>query len=357
MAANIEVNKDGRAAFVSGRDTPGWHGLGTTVEGLMTMDEVMDLSHLSGWNVRREPLVHRSGNKSLRFEDTTLNDDGVDTVATHYAVIRTNPFTGEPEALAVVGGRYREHQNEELFEFAENVISLGGAKWDTAGSLDSGRRVFGTMEIPSEFVLDPMGRGDTVRTYLGVASSHDGTMPITTFVTPVRVVCQNTLTMALRGNQRVYKVRHTERADARLAEARKSLNIAHGFFGEIEREAQELIQREITNKKFHEIVRTFVAVPDENTDDDGKVTNQAAVTRATNTVDFITDLYRESGTMDNVRGTAWGALNALTEYLDWFRPTRGDNKTENLLSAQMGIASSDTAKADALSIVKELTAA
>lgn len=355
MPANIEVNEDGRAAFVSGRGEPGWHRLGTTVEGLMTMEEVMDLAHLSGWNVRREPLAHRSGNKSLKFESIDP-ETGKRTVYA-FAIVRDNPFTGEPEALAVVGSKYREHQNEELFQFAENVISLGGAKWDTAGSLDEGRRVFGTMEIPSEFVLDPMGRGDTVRTYLGVASSHDGTMPITAFVTPVRVVCQNTLTMALSGNQRVYKVRHTENADERLIAARKSLNIAHGFFGEVEREAQALIQREITNKKFHEIISTFVDVPDERTNDDGKVTNQAAVTRATNTVDFITDLYRESGTMENVRGTAWGAFNAVTEYLDWFRPTRGENKETNLLTAQMGVSSTDEQKSRALSIVKELTTA
>lgn len=339
MPANIEVAEDGRAAFVSGRGEPGWHQLGTTVEGLMTMEEVMDLSHLSGWNVRLENLRHRHGNLSLMVEGL-------------HAVIRDNPFTGDPEALAVVGDKYRPHQNEEVFQFAEDVISLGGAKWDTAGSLDNGRRVFGTMIIPREFVLDVKGAADHVRTYLGVATSHDGTMPITSFMTAIRVVCQNTLTAALAGNDRVYKVRHTLNAESRLDDARKALRVAHGYFGELEAEAKALYETACTNRQFDRIVRQFVGVPDEKVKDD-KVINQAAITRATNTVDVISDLYREAGTMDNIRGTGWGAWQALVEFQDWYRPTRGKGAKENLLRAQMGV-TTDSDKSAALGIVKEV---
>lgn len=339
MPANIEVADDGRAAFVSGRGEPGWHMLGTTVDGLMTQDEVMDKSHLAGWNVRLEDLRHRHGNKSLTVEGL-------------HAVVRDNPFTGEPEALAVVGDKYKTHQNEDVFEFAENVISLGGAKWDTAGSLDGGRRVFGTMLVPQSFILDSQGAADRVNTYLGVATSHDGTMPITSFMTGVRVVCQNTLTAALHGNQRVYKVRHTKNAEGRLEDARQALRVAHGYFGELEQEAHALYEAACTNKQFDNIVRTFVGVPDERVSD-GKVINQAAITRATNTTDLIHDLYREAGTLDGIRGTGWGAWQALVEFQDWYRPVRGKNKQKNLLTAQMGV-TSDTDKSNALSIVKEL---
>lgn len=336
MVANIEQSVDGRAAFFSGRGEPGWHNLGTVIEGLATLDEAMSLSHTGGWDVRKEPVIYNGKE-----------------VPGLFVTSRINPFTNEREAIWTVGSKYKPHQNEEAFAFTENIINLGGANWDTMGSLDNGKRVFGTLVIPQEFVLDPKGASDRVKTYLGVATSHDGTLPITSFMTGIRVVCQNTLTMALAGNQRTYKVRHTKNAEGRLEDARQALRVSYAYFGELEQEARALYETAITNRKFDEIVKTLWPIPDEVVKD-GKVSNQGAITRAKNTGDYVSTLYREAGTLDNIRGTAWGAFNALTEYFDWYRPTRGDSGDLNLLKAQMGLNESDTDKATALSVVREL---
>jgi len=98
--------------------------------------------------------------------------------------------------LGVVGERYHVLQNEDLFSFGDNILD-GGGRWETAGSLKGGRVVFGSLALERETVLDPNGVADVVKTYLLINTSHDGSIAIQASITPVRVVCANTLNVAL----------------------------------------------------------------------------------------------------------------------------------------------------------------
>lgn len=347
---NIEII-DGTALFASGRGEPGWHKLGVTVEGLMTKQEALEKAHLANWNVRKEELRHF----------TTEAD--VLTVPDKFVLLRDNPINNEVEAMSVVGNSYKVFQNEEAFTFAQDIVDIG-ARWDTAGSLDKGRRVFGSLIIDRDFTLDPDGANDKVVTYLLVATSHNGSLALTYVITPVRVVCQNTLNIALGNHSAAYSIKHTKKADTRLIEARKALNVTFDFMDDFEAEAKELFEREVTKQKFDTIVKAVFGdrpTPDITVQDDGsnKVSNQAAITRWENKRDLLHDIYGGTGDVmnntENIRGTAWGAWNAFTEYADWYRQTRGDSN--NLYEGHLGLTANVTDfKREALDAVKELTA-
>lgn len=341
MVANIEGQN---AAF--GRSNPAWHGLGTVVDGLMTTDEALDLANLSDWNVRKEPLTH------------TMDDGTTFEIPDKFVTTRTNPVTQEREVLAIVGNKYSVMQNEDAFAFTDNVADQGGAQWDTAGSLDEGRRVFGSMVLGDGIVLDPNGRADAIENYLLIATSHDGSLAVTAAITPVRVVCQNTLTMALGNNPRAYAVKHTDRMDLRLQTARKVLGVSHKYLDTFEKEAQTLIQTEITNAKFVDIIGALDPEPTERLNGEGDVLNKSAITRWENRRDLLVDIYTGRGDLpfynERAHGTAWGAVQAVVEYADYYRHTRGGT---DLATAALDVRGTDPVtrlKADALAATKQV---
>ena len=220
MAHNLEF-VNGQASFYSLRE-PAWHGLGTVVNEEHTTSEVMDIAHLSGWDVR--------------LEDVYLPDTYTST-KNAFMVVRNHPEDGHPDVLAIVGERYKTVQNEELFQFADNL--LDGARWETAGSIKQGRVVFGSLALERETVLDPSGVADKVNTYLLVNTSHDGSVSVQASITPVRVVCQNTLNVALSGVKQSFKMRHTQSLDGRVAVAREALGLANTYLDEFDKLAKE----------------------------------------------------------------------------------------------------------------------
>jgi phage/plasmid-like protein (TIGR03299 family) len=314
MAHELET-VNGQTAFASLRE-PAWHGLGTVFTEEVSTTQMLELAHLDNWNVRLEDVEIPSGfesDKSYSF------------------VVRDNPFTSDQkDILGVVGERYVPLQNEALFEFADNILDAGG-RWETAGSIKNGRVVFGSLALERETVLDPNGVSDKVNTYLLVNTSHDGSIAIQASITPVRVVCANTLNLALgRGNRGVkqsFKIRHTQTANGKVQAAREALGLANAYMDEFDKLAQAMIQTEISKAKFDEIVALAYPAPkDENA--------KASVTKHNSKIDLINEIY--VGDYNNtIAGTAWGAFNALTERLDWYRNGRkGSN--ESILAAASG---------------------
>lgn len=327
MVAAVEVGQNGEAAFASLRE-PAWHGLGTVFESEVSTSEMLRLAHLNDWNVRLEavPLPHEAYKE-------------------WFMVVRDNPFTSAPDVLGIVGKRYKEVQNEDLFSFGDNILD-GGGRWETAGSIKNGTVVFGSLALERETVLDPSGVSDVVNTYLLVHTSHDGSLAVQASVTPVRVVCQNTLNMALRGVKQSYKIRHTQTVDGRVQAAREALGLANQFMDEFDKMAADLFEREINDIKFDEIVKAIYPVPD--------VDVKGSMTKWQNKTDLIWDIYR-SETQDGIRNTAWGALNALTERLDWYRTARGEN-SESIAAAASGFdVAVNAEKGRILSAVQTLT--
>ena len=316
MAHNLETNGD-EVAFAL-RGAPAWHNLANRI---FNQDEdvntqtMLDEAKLSNWNVRLSPITE--------FINPEWND-----VSDSHLVLRTNPFNSETDVLATVGKRYKVIQNEELFAFADAIHDANPeCRWESAGSLKKGKVVFGTVDIPRTMVIDPQGANDQTKLYLIVWTSHDGSVAVQAAITPVRVVCQNTLNLAMKQSKQSFKIRHTQSAEGRIQVARETLGLALGYFDEFEKEAQELFKQEITDAEFSKLIRTIYPKP---ADDASKV----ALTKWENKVVLIDDLYHNSPTNANIKGTKWGAFNALTERLDYFRSGRGNS--ESLMASASG---------------------
>lgn len=324
MAHMLEQYGD-MASFASLRE-PAWHGLGTILDSEVSTQEMLEVAHLAGWNVRLAD-VDLPGRSHKNY----------------FAVTRTNPFDNGTDVLGVVGERYKVLQNEELFSFADNM--LDGGRWETAGSIKNGTVVFGSLALDREVVLDESGVGDKINTYLLVHTSHDGSLAVQASVTPVRVVCQNTLNAALHGVKQSFKIRHTSTVTGKVQAAREALGLANTYLDEFEKEAQTLIQKEITADTFFEIIKTAYPEPDKDV--------KGSLTKWTNKVDTLWDIYQgDTVAQAGIMNTAWGAYNTLTERLDWFRNPRGGN-AEGVLAAASGFdAATNAEKNRLLKVVK-----
>jgi phage/plasmid-like protein (TIGR03299 family) len=336
MAHELET-QNGVASFASFRE-PAWHGLGTVFTEEKNTAEMLATANLNNWNVR---LV------DVEIPNTLTSDKN------YQYVVRTNPTnSSQTDVLGVVGERYTPLQNEELFAFGDNILD-GGGRWETAGSIRGGRVVFGSLALERETVLDPNGVADKVKTYLLINTSHDGSIAIQASITPVRVVCANTLNLALgskRGKNAIkqsFKIRHTQTANGKVQVAREALGLANKYMDEFDRLANAMIQKEITAQQFNEIVLLAYPKPDED--------KKGSIKKWENKVDVINDIY--TGQFNGmIAGTAWGALNALTERLDWHRSARGGNNESLLASASGFDATINAEKNRLLTIVKNTLA-
>jgi phage/plasmid-like protein (TIGR03299 family) len=313
------------ASFASLRE-PAWHGLGTILDHEVSTSEMLRVAHLAGWDVRLDD-IDLPGRSHKNF----------------FAVTRKNPFDGDRDVLGVVGERYKVLQNEDLFSFADNM--LDGGRWETAGSIKNGTVVFGSLALDREVVLDPNGATDKVNTYLLVHTSHDGSLAVQASVTPVRVVCQNTLNYALSGVKQSYKIRHTSTVTGKVQAAREALGLANKYLDEFEKEAQTLIEKQISADTFFDIVKAAYPEPDKDV--------KGSLTKWTNKVDTLWDIYQgDTVAQAGIMNTAWGAYNTLTERLDWFRNPRGGN-AEGVLAAASGFdAATNAEKNRLLKVVK-----
>jgi phage/plasmid-like protein (TIGR03299 family) len=293
-------------------------------------------ANLNNWNVR---LV------DVEIPNTLSSDKE------YQYVVRTNPTNNsQTDILGVVGERYHVLQNEDLFSFGDNILD-GGGRWETAGSIRGGRVVFGSLALERETVLDPSGVADKVKTYLLINTSHDGSIAIQASITPVRVVCANTLNLALGSKKnkikQSFKIRHTQTANGKVQIAREALGLANAYMDSFDLMAKAMIEKEITAQQFNDIVLAAYPKPESE--------KKIAITKWTNKIDSINDIY--TGEFNGmIANTAWGALNALTERLDWHRSARGGSN-ESLLAAASGFDATITAEKNRLlSVVKNTLA-
>jgi phage/plasmid-like protein (TIGR03299 family) len=328
MAHMLEQYGD-MASFASLRQ-PAWHGLGTILTDEVTTLQMLEAAHLDKWNVRCEEVMlparsHRN----------------------YFATVRTNPFDGGDDVLGVVGERYKVLQNEDLFAFGDNI--LDGARWETAGAIKNGTVVFGSLALERESIIDKNGVGDKVNTYLLVHTSHDGSLAIQASITPVRVVCQNTLNMAVgakgKSAKQSFRIRHTATVAGKITAAREALGMAHKYMDEFDIQAQAMFEQFVTADKFFEIVKAAYPEPDADV--------KGALTKWTTKVDTLFDIWN-GPTNVGIKESAWGTYNTLTERLDWYRNPRGGN-AESVLAAASGFdAATNAEKNRLLGIVKEL---
>lgn len=324
-------------SLVDSRQNPSWHTAANKVwnsdEAQPNISELMDSAHLSNWNIRLEPISELAPQHNFLSES--------------FLVVRNNPFTeNQTDVLSTVGSRYKVVQNEDLFAFAQNLHdSNPDVTVDSAGSFKNGRVVFGSWNVPSTLVLDPKGANDKTNLYLVVYTSHDGSVAVQAAITPVRVRCQNTLNFAMRVAKQSFKIRHTATAEGKIAAAREALGLSVAYFDEFSKQAETLFQREVTDKKFSEIINALYPKPEQD--------KKGSLTKWENKVVLLDELYHNSETNANIKGTAWGVVNALTERLDYYRTARKGNG-ENLVYSASGFDPVITAEKN--SIVKKVLA-
>lgn len=293
MSANIE------SMMWSGA-TP-WHGLGTKVETEQTSENAIKLAGLD-WDVSTQPLLANLA------PEAGLNVDGLAAVQGFKATVRSS----DKKVLGVVGGRYQPIQNADAFAFFDGIVGAGEAVYHTAGSLDSGRKIWLMAKLPQDMVI-PGFKDEAMERYLLLSNSHDGSGALRAFATTVRVVCQNTLNMALRGSAgEGISIRHTRNAAARLQEAKRVFSYATAYYDSMRTVAAGLAQAKYTEKQMVSLVESIFPAESED-----EVSTRTANNRA-----LVMDLFDNGRGHQPIRGTAWAALNAVTEFVSHHRGTR-----------------------------------
>lgn len=330
MVAAIASN--GTSDLFASHREPAWHGLGTVFQQEVTdYMQMLDLAGLSGWDVREEDLFIES-ERSINWASTAK------------AIVAT--IGDEDRVLGVTGSRYEIVQNEDAFSFLQSLHD--GARWETAGAIKDGRVVFGSMAFDRDFVLDPSGVADVVKSYLLVHTSHDGSTGVAGGVTPVRVVCQNTLNLAIKsGITQKFNIRHTIKADERMRAEAEAWRVAHTYMDAFEAEAASLYAQKVTDSQFMGIVEGMFPRPVED--------KKGAEAKWENKVNLFSQAWNGAPNA-GIKNTGWGALNALTEANQWGRKTQNTkNGAENFSAAGAGFdIPTNTFRNTALAAVKAL---
>ena len=195
MAALVET-------MYSTREKP-WHGLGVVVKEAPTSEEALRLAGLD-WNVVQEAIYTPFREKIEGFKANVRDTDR--------------------KVLGVVSDRYKVVQNVEAFSFTDELLGHG-VRYETAGSLSGGRRVWLLARLPREYII----AGERISPYLVFSNTHDGSGSVKVAVTPVRVVCNNTLNLALETAQRSFSMVHTGNISDKITEARDTLFKAESY--------------------------------------------------------------------------------------------------------------------------------
>jgi phage/plasmid-like protein (TIGR03299 family) len=218
--------------------------------------------------------------------------------------------------LGVVGSRYKVIQNHEMFSFADYLLDAG-AQFETAGSLRGGEVVFAAMEIPSEHIEIKGDNGQT-KSYLVLANGHNGLFPFRALVTPVRVVCMNTLNAALGDAKTSFTIRHTAKVEGKIAEAKRALGITHRVMDEFRVGAESLILKKMSEKDAIRVITSVFPLSEDEKRDKKVFSDRAAQTLA---------IWKNAENLEGVRETAWGVWNAIGEYLDHGVAYRGGQRS------------------------------
>ena len=325
MADNIMSLADGTSAFAENNERESaWHGLGQTVTGAMTASEAIRHAHLDGWNVRTVPTFAQIGDAQVEIADRFA------TVAD----IRKTADGDERETriFDVVGSNYVPIQNERAFDLCDLIVDASGAHYETAGALGDGRKTFLSMRMPDGVSV----KGDANDIYLVVQNTHDGSGSLRIITTPIRVVCQNTLTMALRGAQTSWTIRHTKSADQNVSVARQQLSLVFEATNEWATLMTDLAETTVTDKQIADLLNGMYDTDNEDLSARAKTMNEAHV-------GGIMSLWNNSATMTELDKTAWRAYNAYTEYFDWFATVRDTkNGDEGMARASRSVSDAMT---------------
>lgn len=289
------------------KDAP-WHGLGTYVgDSPIPASEAIVKAGLD-WTVKLNGL--------FCYNIATCGYDAVDG---HSAIVREF----DSKILGVVGSRYEPIQNIEVFNFADSLVEEGEVLYHTAGSLKGGRVVWMLAKIQYDGQLIIGDSNDVVDKYLLFTTSHDGSKALRCLFTTVRVVCNNTLNIAMKASKEGMYIKHCGNLFEKRKEARRVLGIANQEFEIFKRKADILQRQQLPYQQMYDVFLQNIVPGD---------TAKAANIRGEIATLFVSGRGQKQ---EGVANTAWAALNAVTEYADYYRSTKGEDENR-LFSTWLG---------------------
>lgn len=283
-----------------------WHGFGTYVgdQGIIG-DRVLEAAGLD-WEVEKRPLFTPSYES-----DGGILVDSLSEITSHRSIVRTS----DNSILGIVGKGYTPLQNGQAVALLDGLAESGQVTYHTAGSLRDGRRVWLLAKVDSYSVIGD----DRVDEYLMLWNSHDGSSALRVLWTKVRVVCANTANAALSaGRGQGMTVRHTVNMMHRLDQANEILGVGRSVFSESRDFDRQLVRLQMNSSRWANFADELFPIPDGQ--EDGRSKTIAMKKR-----DKLTELFEvgRGQDMPGVAGTGWAAYNALTEYTNYHRTTRG----------------------------------
>lgn len=312
-----------------------WHGLGVQVSDNLTPDQMLEAAGLD-WKVEKKALVV---------------DELDHTLTSHFAMVRDS----DQKILGICGQEYQPTQNHDVFEFFDKFCKAGDMKMETAGSLHGGKRVWGLAKINGGFML---GGKDEVEGYILLDNPHIWGRSLQILFTPIRVVCNNTLTAALRNNtnqENTFRMSHDRAFDDQIKQqAAEKVGLAMKALDVFKDKAEFLAQKRAKDQKvlefFSKLVNPDLFQTAQEMSEDGTV-NRSDLGR---TVNRLMDIVHTQPGADlkTSAGTWWGAFNAVTYYYDH---VAGTDQDKRLTSAWFGSAA--TRKRQALDLAVEFAEA
>ena len=291
MAALVET-------MYSTREKP-WHGLGVVVKEAPTSEEALRLAGLD-WNVVQEPIYTPFREKIEGFKANVRDSDR--------------------KVLGVVSDRYKVIQNVEAFSFTDELLGQG-VRYETAGSLSGGKRVWLLARLPREYII----AGERISPYLVFSNTHDGSGSVKVAVTPVRVVCNNTLNLALETAQRSFSMVHTGNISDKITEARDTLFKAESYMDRLGAEFEQLHQQKVTDAEVQKYIELLIPLESNATRTQEKNVNRLR--------EDLAMRYYDAPDLQKVGKNAYRFINAVSDFATHAEPLRRTaNYSENLFS-------------------------
>jgi phage/plasmid-like protein (TIGR03299 family) len=283
---------------------PPWHGLGQELAGPATAEQAIKAANLD-WEVGMQPVYAEGGGHSLR-------------VPRSFAVVPLHRWgKADCPVYGLVSAGYRLLQNRDAFRFFDPIVGRDAAVYHTAGALGDGKRVWILAKLPKEILVV----GDDIsHKYLLLSNSHDGKSSVQIKFTPVRVVCQNTLTMALSKGP-MLRVPHTGDLQEGLRQAERNLGLIHKHFDDLRTTFQAMTRITINSARLATYVKLVFPDPSDLED-------EQAVARVHRDRAIAAHLFQEGHGNDSkgVAGTLWAAYNGVVESVDFAVSKRTDKE-------------------------------
>ena len=291
MVANVET-------MFSVRERP-WHGLGTVVESAPSSKEALELAGLD-WQVHQKDISVLWGRTIPGYKANVRDTDGA--------------------VLGVVTDKYRVVQNEDAFAFTDELLGEG-VKYETAGSLNGGKKVWILARLPREYVIS----GERISPYLVFSNTHDGSGAIRVAITPIRVVCNNTLNLALARAERSFSMIHTGNINEKFEEAKKTLFMADTYMEELGKEFERLRSIKVSDAQVEEYVNMLIPL-----DEDATATQ---IKNARTLRNDILTRYFDAPDLKVLGKNAYRFVNAASDFATHANPLRRTaNFKENLFA-------------------------